>query len=44
MSFEQVDYLGFSPVLQMQATRNRSNAALYDTQDFGVTFGIKSSF
>jgi hypothetical protein len=44
MSFEQVDYLGFSPVLQMQATRNRSNAALYDTQDFGITFGIKSSF
>ncbi len=44
MSFDQVDYMGFSPVLNLRATRNRSNAALYDTQDVGVTLGIKSSF
>ncbi len=44
MKFENVDYFGFSPVLDVQATRNRSNAALYDTQDFGITLGITSSF
>ena len=44
MSFDEIDYLGFSPVLDLSATRNRSNAALYDTTDFGVTLGIKSSF
>lgn len=44
MRFDKVDYLGFSPVLEVQATRNRSNAALYDTTDVGVTLGIKSSF
>lgn len=36
--------MGFSPVLDLRATRNRSNAALYDTQDVGITLGIKSSF
>ncbi len=44
MRFDQVDYMGFSPVLDLRATRNRSNAALYDTQDVGITLGIKSSF
>jgi len=44
MQFEALDYLGFSPVIEVQATRNRSNAALYDTQDFGITLGITSSF
>jgi len=44
MSFDTLDYLGFSPVLDLRATRNRSNAALFDTQDFGITLGIKSSF
>ena len=44
MSFDKVDYLGFSPVLDLSATRNRSNAALYDTQDLGLTLGIRSSF
>lgn len=44
LHFEEIDYLGFSPVLDLQARRNRSNAALYDTQEFGVTFGIRSSF
>ena len=44
MSFDKIDYLGFSPVIEVQATRNRSNAALFDTTDLGVTLGIKSSF
>ncbi|MGL6209609.1 MAG: surface lipoprotein assembly modifier [Paracoccaceae bacterium] len=44
MSFDKVDYMGFSPTVDVRATRNRSNAALYDTQDVGITLGIKSSF
>lgn len=44
LNFEKVDYLGFTPVLDLSATRNRSNAALYDTKDFGITLGIRSSF
>jgi len=42
--FEEITYMGFSPVLDLRATRNRSNAALFDTQDLGVTLGIVSSF
>lgn len=44
VSFEEIDYLGFSPVLDLRATRNRSNAALYDSRDLGMTLGIRSSF
>jgi len=44
VSFEKIDYMGFSPVLDLRATRNRSNTALYDTQDIGITLGIRSSF
>lgn len=44
MQFDSFDYMGFSPVLDLRATRNRSNAALYDTQDVGITLGIRSTF
>jgi hypothetical protein len=44
LTFDKVDYMGFVPVLDLRATRNRSNAALYDTQDLGITLGIRSSF
>jgi tetratricopeptide (TPR) repeat protein len=44
MTFTEVDYLGFSPVLEVQATRNRSNAALYDSQAIGINLGITSTF
>jgi tetratricopeptide (TPR) repeat protein len=44
MTFTQIEYFGFSPVLSIQATRNRSNAALYDSETAGVTLGIASTF
>lgn len=44
MTFQNIDYMGFSPVLDLRATRNQSNAALFDTQDVGISLGIRSSF
>lgn len=42
--FEQVDYMGFSPTLTLNATRNISNKTFFDTQEFGLSLGIKSTF
>jgi tetratricopeptide (TPR) repeat protein len=44
ITFSQIEYFGFSPVLEVNATRNRSNSALHDSQAVGVNLGIKSSF
>ncbi|MGL5008918.1 MAG: hypothetical protein ACRC6I_03490, partial [Paracoccaceae bacterium] len=44
MTFTQIEYFGFSPVLEVQATRNRSNSALHDSQAVGVNLGITSNF
>ena len=44
MTFENIDYLGFSPVLTVQASKNRSNSALHDSENFGIALGIRSSF
>jgi hypothetical protein len=44
LTFTNVDYFGFSPVLEIQATRNRSNSALHDSQALGINLGIASTF
>lgn len=44
MTFDDISYLGFSPVLTVQASKNQSNSALHDSENFGVALGIKSSF
>ena len=44
LTFQNVEYMGFSPVLQVQASRNQSNSALHDSQNLGLTLGISSSF
>ena len=44
MTFQNIDYLGFSPVLTVQASKNRSNSALHDSENFGIALGIRSSF
>ena len=44
MTFQNIDYLGFSPVLTLQASKNRSNSALHDSENFGIALGIRSSF
>ena len=42
--FEQIDYMGVSPSLTLNATRNISNKTLFDTQELGLSLGIKSTF
>lgn len=42
--FNKVDYMGFSPSLTLNATRNISNKSFYDTQEYGLSLGIKSTF
>jgi len=42
--FEQIDYMGFSPSLTLNATRNISNKTLFDTQELGLSIRIKSTF
>lgn len=44
MTFQTIDYYGFSPVLTLQASKNRSNSALHDSESFGIALGIQSSF
>lgn len=44
MTFEKLDYMGFSPVVNLQASRVQSNSALHDRQNFGFSIGIKSAF
>ena len=44
MSFEKLDYMGFSPVVNLRASSTRSNSALHDQENFGISIGIKSAF
>lgn len=44
MTFKEVEFFGFAPVLEVQATRNRSNAELFDSEAFGVNLGVASTF
>lgn len=44
MTFTQIDYFGFSPVLEVQANRTWSNSDLHDSQAVGVNLGIASTF
>lgn len=40
----QLDYMGFIPVVSLAAERNRSNIGLYDNESLGVGLGIESKF
>lgn len=44
MSFDKLDYMGFSPVVNLRASRTQSNSALHDRENFGISIGIKSAF
>lgn len=41
---ERIDYMGFVPVMTLEAGRNRSNIGLYDSQSLGVGFSVASQF
>lgn len=44
LNFEKIEYLGFTPTLNVQASRTDSNVGLFDNNDVGVSVGIRSSF
>lgn len=42
--FNQVDYYGFKPTVRISASKLDSNIGLYESNRFGVNFGIQSAF
>ncbi|MEO1704897.1 MAG: hypothetical protein AAFR50_06100 [Pseudomonadota bacterium] len=40
----ELDYFGFSPVVDLTAERTTSTISLYETRSIGLSIGIKSSF
>lgn len=44
MFFNELEYYGFAPVLDVGYERKYSNASLFSVDSFGVNIGIRSSF
>lgn len=44
MVFDRVQYMGFSPSLTLELSRVHSNVSLYETRNFGVVVGVRSTF
>ncbi|MFZ1468760.1 MAG: surface lipoprotein assembly modifier [Paracoccaceae bacterium] len=44
LAFETVDYMGFIPVVTLSASRTSSNISLFDSENLGVGFSIRSKF
>lgn len=44
LSFDKLDYMGFAPVMTIEAEKTRSNVAINTSQSLGVGFSVKSSF
>lgn len=44
MVFGDVEYFGFSPTATIQASRNKSTLAINETEEYGVSLGLRSSF
>ena len=42
--FQQLDYMGFAPTLSVTYSRNHSNISFFDYEEYGVGFGIRSTF
>ncbi len=42
--FHKLDYYGFAPTLSVTAARNQSNISLYDTTEYGLSIGFRSTF
>lgn len=42
--FHQFDYYGFAPTVSVTAARNQSNISLYDTTEYGLSIGFRSTF
>ena len=44
MAFEKIDYMGFIPVMSIQASHTESNIELYQTNSLGIGLSIQSKF
>ena len=44
LTFRQVDYYGFNPVMTLRAARTQSNVGLYTGDQLGIEFGVTSAF
>ena len=44
IGFDKIDYYGFTPTLTLSASQSRSNVGLFDIDNAGISFGIKSAF
>ena len=44
LTFLDIGYMGFNPVLNLGVSRNSSNVDLYDQRDLGISIGIASEF
>jgi hypothetical protein len=42
--FTEIEYLGFTPSLDLRASRTDSNVGLFQSDDLGVSLGIRSAF
>lgn len=42
--FKNLDYFGFAPTVGAVYSRNRSNVSIFDYEEYGMTFGIRSTF
>ncbi len=40
----EYDYYGFAPEIGLSVVTNRSNEAIYETEDIGLTLGFRSAF
>jgi len=43
-TFDEVEYMGFSPLLDLQVSRTKSNVAVHERQSINMSVGISSRF
>lgn len=44
LAFQNLDYMGFIPVMTIEAEKTRSNVAINSSDSYGIGFSIRSSF
>ncbi|UMA65293.1 surface lipoprotein assembly modifier [Roseivivax marinus] len=44
LTLQQIDYYGFVPDITFEASRTESSLGLYDSEEFGISLGIRSRF
>jgi hypothetical protein len=43
-TFSKLEYMSFAPTLGVNYARNRSNVSLFDSREFGLSLGFRSTF